>query len=100
MQPLASLRSGMGAKTYEVSSSHVPMLSKANSRRLEFLVLHNPSFFQPRSCPDAMRQRRDTLLVSPRYRPAKNSSEHCIVIRKVMYKIPDRKEHPFPIRSS
>jgi hypothetical protein len=43
---------------------------------------------------------RDSWTISTRYRPAKNFSGHRIAIRKVMYKIPDRKEHPFPISSS
>jgi hypothetical protein len=57
---------------------------KANSRRLEFLVLHNPSFLQPCGCPGAMRQRGDSCLVSRRYRFAKNFSEHDITIAKMM----------------
>ena len=57
---------------------------KANSRRLEFLVLHNPSFSQPCRCADAMRQRGDSSLVSRRYRLAKNFSEHDITIAKMM----------------
>jgi hypothetical protein len=48
---------------------------EANSRRLEFVVLHNPSFLQPCHCPDAMRQPRDSWLVSRRYRLAKNFSD-------------------------
>jgi hypothetical protein len=57
---------------------------KANSRRLEFLVLHNPSFLHPCRCPCAMRQRGDSCLVSRRYRCAKNFSEHDITIAKMM----------------
>jgi hypothetical protein len=57
---------------------------KANSRRLEFLVLHTPSFLHPCGCPGAMRQRGDSCLVSRRYRCAKNLAEHDITIPKMM----------------
>ena len=50
-------------------------------------------------------KRVDSKTISPRYRPAKHFSEHCIAIRKVMYKVPVQstrcpKEHTSPIRSS